>query len=151
MVANTQAKIKQDDGYTLIELMVVLMIVGLGYALVSSSIVGGGEGIAFNTALERTIADMKRLRGKAILNGTVEIFEISQAGQGYKLSMQSEAVVFEGGIMLVDRATGQNTGLIYFYPDGTNTDFKMELVSENVRKFITSIWPIGGIGVGDEG
>ncbi len=142
------ARRNRDAGYTLLELLVVLVILGVGYAAVSTSFTGGNRSVDLNSALQQIAGDMRVLRSNAILSGEVLIFEILDNGQGYISNEKN--VLLDQDLTLLANINNFPENQINFYPDGTSSDFKISLNSGDQSKFIASEWPTGRIMVSDE-
>ncbi|MBZ0143300.1 MAG: prepilin-type N-terminal cleavage/methylation domain-containing protein [Rhodocyclaceae bacterium] len=131
----------RQAGFTLVELLIVLVIIGVSTALVATSfghMLSSGKDKHW---VDKTVYVLNRLRVKAILSGRAQIAEIEYAtgtiraadsppeASLLRLPEKYEFKDLNAAALLSDESEG---GLkITFYPDGSATEARFALVMPN--------------------
>jgi general secretion pathway protein H len=147
---NPLEKTSSDSGFTLLELLVVLGIMGLIYGLAVPIYSKFLPSVTLNSTAEEVVSDLRRSRLKAILSGKPVTFILQENGEGYslpdlKIDKQTKGVDLS--------FQGKERQKIIFTPDGKNGGFILVLTtgeteSQRIRK-ITSDWITGRISMVD--
>ncbi len=123
---------QQQRGFTLIELMVVLVVLALVYAIAAPSVFTAGERRQLARATASVYHSLRQARGQAIMTGDV---------------VQRDTALFgRDGVALTQTAP---SGPVMFYPDGSATQTQLELVVGNERNTITVDWLTGHVALGE--
>ncbi len=136
-----------QDGYTLLELLVVISILVMSYLLVTPLMIGKSGNVQLNRAAQQIASDLRSLRTRAVTGGKVLQFEIAEDGHGYRYSGVERMVALEQDMVLISRAENAYGNQISFYPDGTNSGIDLVLKSDNRELSISSEWPKGQVEV----
>ena len=138
---------RNQRGFTLLELLVVLAIIGFVVALVPGFILRSQPQLDIEIAA-RAIADgMRRTRSEAVLRNRPQAFALDVAARVFRPGDDtpvriddSVAVSFRTAhSQLLDEGVGQ----IRFFPDGSSTGGLIRLVQGNARADVRSDWLTG--------
>lgn len=137
-------------GFTLLELLVVLFLMGLAYALAAPSIGAGAASLELKSATRQLAAGLRKARSVAITRQheavlTVDVgrhaFAVTGDEKIYPLPKRVE-------INLITAQTEQiqdQVGNLRFFPDGTSTGGLITLSVGESRQAINIDWLTGKI------
>ena len=137
------------SGFTLIELVVVLVLVGLLFGLVGTSISRSVGGAELRNEVREIIAGLRHTRGQAIIKRTEQVFRADADKLTWQAAAGEEQNLPDGLDITLTTArsemTGENAGGIRFFPDGSSTGGSV-LLSVGERKwYVTVGWLTGEI------
>jgi general secretion pathway protein H len=135
------------QGFTLVELLVVLVIASLVLALVGTSISRSISGAEMRVAARKMTAALRYTRTRAILDKQEQVFLVDTENRKYVAPKRPEVELPEGMKVALTTArselTAESVGGIRFYPDGGSTGGFVEL-DANGRVFrINVAWLTG--------
>lgn len=146
--ANTQR------GFTMVEMLVVMTIMALIYAMTAPMISAGVSGAELKAAARQVAAGLRKARSEAVAHKnevslTVNVeerrFDLSGDKRVYRLPEKIEISLFTAQSELKDA----KTGAIRFYPDGSSTGGRVTL-SRDERKFLVDVdWMTGQVKILD--
>jgi general secretion pathway protein H len=134
-------------GFTLLELLVVLAIIGLVVALVPGFVLRSQPQLDVDVAA-RAIADgLRQTRSEAILRNRPQAFALDVEARMFRAGDHTP-VRIDDGIALSFRSArsqllGAGTGQIRFFPDGSSTGGLIRLVQGEARADVRSDWLTG--------
>lgn len=138
---------KQGRGFTLVELLVVMVIAALVLALVGTSISRSITGAEMRTAARKVAANLRYTRTQAILQKTEQVFVVDTEARTYQAPEREAVELPEGMNVSLTTArtelTGESAGGIRFYPDGGSTGGYVELESNNRIYKVSVVWLTG--------
>lgn len=150
-----------SKGFTLVELIVVLMIVALMMALIGTSISRNISGAEMRSAASKVAASMRYARTKAILSKSEQVFLLDTESLEYKAADRDVVVLPEGMRAELNTArselTSETAGGIRFFPDGGSTGGNVRLEANGRIYRINVTWLTGETSMqrieegGDEG
>lgn len=150
---------KRSGGFTLFELLVVLVLVSLMTALAAPRLVGSLSRLGARTSAQKVSAALRMLRSKAATEKKtyLAVFEMDkgalyfkrpdsgvsgsdgpEAAAPQKRFTLSEGVRFEKGIPVQGDATPSGEFLIAFFPGGGSSGGTVVLTGENDRRYAVS-------------
>ena len=113
------------NGFTLVELMFVMIIVALVLTFVGTSISRSISGAEMRTAARKLAASLRYTRTHAILVKSEQVFLIDTENHSYTAPGRETVKLPEGMNVQLTTArselTSENVGGIRFYPDGGST------------------------------
>ena len=142
---------RENAGYTLFELLVVLAIMGLVLATVPMVVATARPGPASRAAAEELAAALRLARGEAIGRYAPTTLLLDVEGASYR---GVDGTVHELGegmhIELVtarSELTGETSGQIRFFPDGSSTGGEIAIADGGRSYRITVDWLTGVVEV----
>ena len=140
-----------ERGFTLIELVVVLTLLGL-FLLVLPPVLGSGGGIGLKAAARDVAGGLKRAQSRAIARNEEVVFVLDLNAHHFRVGGEREARplpdrvglrLYTAQSELVDSAIGA----IRFYPDGSSTGGEVAL-SSGAREYHVAVdWLTGRVRV----
>ena len=134
-------------GFTLVELLVVLVIATMVLALVGTSISRSISGAEMRTAARTMAASLRYTRTRAILDKQEQVFLVDTENRRYKAPKWAEVELPEGMKVALMTArselTAEEVGGIRFYPDGGSTGGYVELDANGRVYRINVAWLTG--------
>ncbi len=117
-MAKTRTSTAGNDGFTLLELIVVLVIIGLAAAVVLFSIGRLHETTLFNQEARRVYQTLSRAREMAILGKTDVVVAVDEKTQSYGIGADSRSSAGRRVLRQGTELSGQD---IVFYPKGNSS------------------------------
>ncbi len=141
-------------GFTLVEMLVVMVIMVLAYAMTAPMISAGVSGVELKAAARQIAAGLRKARSEAVARKNevaliVDVeqrqFELSGDKRTYRLPEKIEVSLFTAQSELMDA----KTGAIRFYPDGSSTGGRVTL-AQGERKYLVDVeWMTGRVKILD--
>jgi len=129
-------------GFTLVELLVVLVIAALILALVGTSISRSISGAEMRTAARKMAASIRYTRTRAIISKSQQVFLVSYTAAG----REPVTLPDEMEVQLTtarSELTSENVGGIRFYPDGGSTGGSVALEANGRIYTVNVVWLTG--------
>ncbi len=146
---------KQAQGFTLIELTVVLLIVVLGFSVIGSNISSGNQSSQLK-ALTRDLASALRYaRGQALISHDEIIVSINLAENTYQVSNRDKVYHFSDEIEVTlviaqDEFKDDEVGQLRFYADGSSSGGRITIEWGALVNIIDVNWLSGKIAITNE-
>ena len=135
------------SGFTLVELLVVLVIATLVLALVGTSISRSVSGAEMRTAASKMASSLRYTRTRAILDKQEHVFLVDTENHMYRAPKRAAVELPEGmNVELMtarSELTAETVGGIRFYPDGGSTGGYVKLESKGRVYRINVAWLTG--------
>jgi general secretion pathway protein H len=139
--------VRLHQGFTLVELLVVLVIASLVLALVGTSISRSVSGAEMRVAARKMTASLRYTRTRAILDKQEQVFLVDTENRKYMAPKRPEVELPEGMKVALTTArselTAESVGGIRFYPDGGSTGGFVELDANGRVYRINVAWLTG--------
>jgi general secretion pathway protein H len=136
-------------GFTLIELMVVMMLVMLLFAIVGVSVTRSVEGAELRAVEREITAGLRHTRGQAIIQRSQQVFTVDTEKRTWQAAGKDPVELPEGLEITMNTArselTGEDIGNIRFYPDGASTGGSIVLAAQDREWHIAVAWLTGEI------
>lgn len=149
-----QIAVKSARGFTLLELIIVLLISVLGFAVVGSNISSGNQSTRIQAAARDIASALRYAHGQALMSRqpvsvTVNLddnsYSISNSGKIYHLDSQIDISVTVAEEEFND---GQQAG-IRFFGDGSSTGGRITLEWGKQLRRIDVNWITGAVAIHD--
>lgn len=136
-------------GFTLIEMIAVLMLVALVAGSVAFSLGSNLKGVKTRAAVRDLTAAMRYTRGLAIVKHEQRALEIDVEARTYQAPDRPLIALPEGLDMKLLTAaseqTAQGKGLIRFFPDGSSSGGRVTLKREDHEWRVEIAWLTGEV------
>lgn len=134
-------------GFTLVEMLVVLVIISLMMALVGTSISRNISGAEMRTAASKVAAALRYTRTQAILKKTEQVFLMDTEAMSYQAAGRKPEKLPEGMKVELNTArselTSETAGGIRFYPDGGSTGGNVRIEANGRIYRVNVAWLTG--------
>ena len=138
-------------GFSLIELMVVMLLVSLLFAVVGVSVSRSVRGAEIRNASREIVAGIRHTRGQAIIQRQQQVFHVDADAKTWTAAGEDAVALPEGLDITLNTArselTGENAGGIRFYPDGASTGGSVELLAGERVWMIEVSWLTGEVSI----
>lgn len=145
---------RPSRGFTLLEVLVVLALLAMTYALVPPLFAVGGSTAELKAAARQLAAGLRKTRIQAIIEKkeaslTVDVnarkFQLSGEPKSHSLPGKAELTVFTAQSEVV----ADKTAAIRFFPDGSSTGGRVT-IAMGKRKFLVDVdWLTGKVAILD--
>ena len=142
----------RSGGFTLFELLLVLMLMGMLYGLAAPMLGAGSTGVDMKAAARQLAAGLRKARSiavterrEAVLTLDVEgrTFSLTGDPKSYALSKKLELALFTAQSELVH----EKTGGIRFFPDGTSTGGRVTVSAGESKQEVDVDWVTGRVAI----
>lgn len=138
------------SGFTLVEMIVVLVIAVMAMGIVGSNFVAGLTGARLKAAVNDVASALRYTRGQAISTGKEAVFTLDVDKRSYTISTRKKTYKLPADLDLtVDTAqseiNGEGQASIRFFSDGSSTGGRVEIKSGNRKRYIDVNWLTGQI------
>ncbi|MGI9503301.1 MAG: GspH/FimT family pseudopilin [Geminicoccaceae bacterium] len=147
---SSAGKAADQQGFTLLELLVVLAIIGFTLSLVPGFILRDGASVAMDRAVGALADGLRRARSQAVLENRENLFAIDVERRQFRAGVQAIPVQIGGDIALRlvtarSELSGGASGRIRFFPDGSSNGGRIVLVNDGDRREVEVDWLTGEI------
>jgi general secretion pathway protein H len=152
-VFGTKRSAAKARGFTLLEMIVVLLIIATMATLLGTSIVGRLDSVKVSTAARDLTAALRYTRSQAILHREEKYLEVDLEGKTY-LAPGRGPVEFPESMELKlltaqSEVTSDKVGRIRFFSDGGSTGGRVTLISGGREWKVKVSWLTGEIEMDD--
>jgi general secretion pathway protein H len=137
----------RHSGFTLVEVLVVMVIIALVLGLLATSISRSISGAETRVAARKVVAALRYTRTRAILDKSETVFMVDTEARSYQAPDREEVVLPEGVDILLTTArselTSEVAGGIRFFPDGGSTGGHVDLVVRGREYRVDVAWLTG--------
>jgi len=141
---------KASSGFTLLEIMVVMVIAGLMVALVPPLFSGAVSGTRLKGSARDLAIALRESRSKAIIHNTEQLVQLNLNTSHYRIGNGKPLALPENVSMAVELVTGANVEqmaqhVVYFFPDGSSSGELITLSGDQQRYYLQLNWLTGSI------
>ncbi len=142
---------RRARGFTLIEILLVLVIAGMMYALVPSLFGAGLAGTELKKAARQVAAGLRQTRGEAIkarkdasmrLDVDGRVFRIGDDARVHQLPKRVSMTVYTA-----QSEVGAQEAAIRFFPTGGSTGGRVTLAAGDRKLFVDVDWLTGRVAI----
>ncbi|QKK01709.1 MAG: prepilin-type N-terminal cleavage/methylation domain-containing protein [Pseudomonadota bacterium] len=141
-------------GFSLIELMVVMVLVALLFAAVGLSVSRSISGAEVRNAARELTAGLRHTRGQAIIRRQQQVFQVDTDRRTWQAAGREPRPLPDGLEMTINTArsemTDERVGGIRFFPDGASTGGSIVLRAGEREWEITVGWLTGEVSIDQE-
>jgi len=146
---------RQVQGFTLIELTVVLLIVVLGFSVIGINISSGNQSSQLKATTRELASALRYARGQALISHDEITVAINLAENTYQLSNREKIYHFSDEIELTlviaqDEFKDEEIGQLRFYADGSSSGGRITLDWDELSYKIEVNWLTGKVKITNE-
>ena len=143
-------------GFTLLELIVVLFIVVLGFSVVGINLSSGNDSTQLKVAARDIVSALRYARGQALLSHQQTTVTLDLTENSYTVSGRDKVYIIPKTIDVTvvtaqSELTGKGLGNIRFFADGSSTGGRITLERGKAAWQIDINWLTGQIELDDAG
>ena len=143
-----------NNGFTLLELLVVLFIMILGFSIVGINLSSGDGRAALKVAARDMVSALRYTRGQALMSHQVAIMSVDLSENTYTVSDRAKQYLIPKAIVLTvvtaqSELSGNGIANIRFFPDGSSTGGRITLEKGKLANEININWLTGQIKLSD--
>jgi len=137
----------RTQGFTLVEIMVVMVIIALVMGLVATSMTRSISGAEARAASRKLVASLRYTRARAIIDKKEQVFQVDTENRSYQAPGRKKITLPKGVDVTITTArsefTSENVGGIRFFPDGGSTGGHIELLVNEREYRVNVAWLTG--------
>jgi general secretion pathway protein H len=139
-------------GFTLLELLVVLAIIGVVLAFVPGFVLRGQSGFDVDIAARAVADGLRAARSEALRQNREQLFALDVEERLFRTASMQAPVQMDRGIELTFQTArsellSESIGQIRFFPDGSSTGGRIGLTLDGRHAEITVDWLTGLVSV----
>lgn len=138
-------------GFTLFEMLAVILLIGIAAAAVSVSVSQGLASARVSAASGELAAAMRATRAQAIVKGQPQTFDVDIRAGTYRGAGGREVTLPKGMTVSITSAkedqVNPSTGRIRFFPDGSSTGGHVTLTQGKRAWQVDVAWLTGAVSV----
>lgn len=139
-----------QQGFTLLELLVVLSIMALGFAAISINLSSGNDTLTLKSAARDIASALRYARGQALISHQEATVAIDLSDNSYTVSGRDKTYEIPEAIDISvvtaqDELAGEGVASLRFFPDGSSIGGRITLEKGNVAWQIDVNWLTGQI------
>jgi general secretion pathway protein H len=148
------AALWRSKGFTLLELLIVLVIIVLGFSVVALNLSSGSGTLEHKAAVRDVVSALRYARGQALMTHQEMTVSFDLADNTYQVKGRNEEYRIPESIAVTvvtaqSELTGEGQGNIRFFADGSSTGGRVVLDRGEVSKQIDINWLTGQLEVED--
>lgn len=147
--------LRHSGGFTLIEMLAVIVLVAIAAAAVAISVSHGLDSARIRAASAELAAALRYTRAQAIVHGTQQTLAVDVAGHAYTAPGRPKVTLPAGmGLALTSAVADRvnpHIGRIRFFPDGSSTGGRITLSHGRREWHVNVAWLTGTVAVVETG
>ena len=140
---------RSNAGFTLIELIVVLAIVALGYSAVAVNFSSGNDAMALKAAARDLTSGLRYVRSQAMLSHETATLDFNLSNNSYSLTGQDKIYTLPENIdVTINTAKDElhdGVAQLRFFPDGSSIGGRVTLEKKSHVQEININWLTGHV------
>jgi general secretion pathway protein H len=144
----------RSQGFTLLELLIVLVIIVLGFSVVALNLSSGTGALEHKATVRDVVSALRYARGQALMAHQEMTVSFDLANNVYKVSGRDEQYKIPDSIAVTlvtaqSELTGEGQGNVRFFADGSSTGGRVVLDRGEKSMQIDINWLTGQLEVED--
>ncbi len=139
----------QQKGFTLLELIIVLFVVVLGFSVISVNLSTGNDATVLQAASRDFVSALNYARGESMLRHEQVAVDFNLTDNSYKISSENKQYLIDKDIdvtvVTAQNEITQGQARLRFFPDGSSTGGKITLEKNKAVWRIDINWLTGHI------
>ena len=140
----------RDRGFTLVELIVVLVIMVMAAAITGPNLVRGMASVKLKSAVRDVASALRHSRTYAVITARESEFHLDLEKNSYRVSGKKKIYRLSDSIRLKlvtaeSEITGDEEGVIRFFSDGSSTGGRVTLEADERKYHIDVNWLTGQV------
>ena len=144
---------QRATGFTLLEMLVVIALIGLATVAVAVSVTSGLASARVRAASSELAGALRATRAQAIVQGEEKVFDVDTRNNSYDGAKQRKVALPKGLQVSITSAKedrpDNHTGRIRFFPDGSSTGGRITLKAGRREWHVNVSWLTGQVRVVD--
>ena len=140
---------RAQDGFSLVEILVVLVMVAMLFGLVGGSLYRSMDSVQVRKAGKAVVNALRHTRAQAIVHREERFLDVDLEARSYAAPGRDVAVLPDGVELTLRTASmdiiNDSRGRIRFYPDGSSTGGEITLMAGGTVWRIRVAWLTGEI------
>ena len=140
---------RSNAGFTLLELIVVLAIVALGYSAVAVNFSSGNDAMALKAAARDLTSGLRYVRSQAMLSHETATLDFNLSNNSYSLTGQDKIYTLPENIdVTINTAKDElhdGVAQLRFFPDGSSIGGRIRLEKKSHVQEININWLTGHV------
>ena len=138
----------------MIELLVVMVIMGMAYALASPMVFSGVSGTELKASARQVAAGLRKARSDAVAHRREAVLTVDVEGRQFKLSGDPRVYHLPKSVAIKlftaqSELVNTSSGAIRFFPDGGSTGGRVSLSSHERNYDVDINWLTGQVAILD--
>jgi len=143
---------KSTRGFTLLEIMVVMIIAALMVALVPPLFSGAVSGTKLKGSARDLAVALRETRSQAIIHNSEKLVHLDLESPRYRVGNTKPQALPANVVMAVETITGERVAemsqhVVHFYPDGSSSGELITLSGGNQAYHLQLNWLTGSIAI----
>jgi len=145
----------RNSGFSLVELLVVLVIVVLAVAVVPPLFMGVGSTAELRGASRQLAAGLRSARSHAVLKQNETTLTVDLEARHFQVTGDTRKVSLPNNVVVKlytaqSELSNESSGNIRFFPDGSSTGGHITLANERLEYTVNVDWLTGRIGIDEQ-
>lgn len=141
---------RDEGGFTLIELILVLFIIVAGMAIIGPNISSGQASTQIRATARDIGSALRYVRGLSLANQKQAVFSLDLDNSRYRVENRDKAYPIPDDIEITlvtaqSELEGEGQGNIRFFPDGSSTGGRITLERDGFKHVIDINWLTGSV------
>ncbi len=140
---------RSNAGFTLLELIVVLAIVALGYSAVAVNFSSGNDAMALKAAARDLTSGLRYVRSQAMLSHETATLDFNLSNNSYSLTGQKKIYMLPENIDVTINTAKEElhdgVAKLRFFPDGSSIGGRVTLEKKSHVQEININWLTGHV------